>query len=330
VNRHVCVEYADAGMELDEFLCRAFPALSKRFLRRQVRSGRVLVDGAQVPPSQRLRSNAVVSIDFDEDEADDARRPAPPFELALLHQDQQVLVVDKPAQLLVEPDRWDAERPSLVGALGDLGERLQSHLRIVHRLDRDTSGAVLVARTLEAEQALRAAFDEGRVHKRYLALVEGEHPLPDGETLLIDRPIGPERGKGGAQMRVSAEGKPARTRIGVERRFRGYTLLACEPLTGRTHQIRVHLADLGFPLAVDPLYGRRSELLLSELKAGYRPKPGRVERPLIGRLSLHAERVELPAGTLPGQERPIDVRAPLPEDLERTLKQLAKVRAPRR
>src|SRR5688572_6416606 len=150
-------------MELDEFLCRAFPALSKRFLRRQVRSGRVLVDGTQAPPSTRLRTNAVVSIHFDEEEVDGARRAAPPFALDLLHQDERLLVIDKPADLPVEPDRWDPTRASLVGALGELGERLGTHLRIVHRLDKDTSGAILVARTLEAEQTLREAFDQGLI-----------------------------------------------------------------------------------------------------------------------------------------------------------------------
>jgi 23S rRNA-/tRNA-specific pseudouridylate synthase len=239
-----------------------------------------------------------------------------------------------------------------VGALGALGERTGQHRRIVHRLDRDTSGAVMVARTLEAERALREAFEQGRVVKEDLALEEGEHPLADGEQAVIDLPIGPGRKRGGT-MRVIDGGKPARTRLRVEQRFRGYTLLVCEPLTGRTHQLRVHLVHEGFPLAVDPDYGRRSALLLSELKAGYRPKPGRPERPLIERLTLHARRVVVqprPEGEDPAEEPPapgpeaeagrptglaalsrtIEVSAPVPPDLAKTLKQLAKVRPPRR
>jgi len=329
VNRHLCVETADAGIELDEFLCRTFPYLSKRFLRRQVRSGRVLLDGAPAQPSKRLRTDEVVSIDFDEDDLDAARRAAPPFELGVLHQDERVLVIDKPSDLPVEPDRWDSERPSLVGALGALGERQGRHLRIVHRLDKDTSGVVLVACTLEAERELRDAFDRGLVAKEYLALVEGEHPLADGEEQVVEHPIGPDRRRGGT-MRVCADGKPASTRLRVAQRFRGYTLLSCEPLTGRTHQIRVHLAHEGFPLAVDPTYGRRSALLLSEIKAGYRPKPGRAERPLIDRLTLHAARVVVPPAALAGTHPAIDVSAPLPADFDKTLKQMAKVRPPRR
>jgi 23S rRNA-/tRNA-specific pseudouridylate synthase len=105
-------------------------------------------------------------------------------------------------------------------------------------------------------------------------------------------------------------------------------LVECEPRTGRTHQIRVHLSAKGFPLAVDPLYGRRKALLLSELKSGYRKKPGQVETPLIDRLTLHAASLEIPSITEP--ERTLRVEAPLPRDLVRTLKQLSKVRPPRR
>jgi 23S rRNA-/tRNA-specific pseudouridylate synthase len=128
-------------------------------------------------------------------------------------------------------------------------------------------------------------------------------------------------------MVVRADGKPSRTRLSVQQRFRGFTLLRCEPLTGRTHQLRVHLASSGFPLVVDPIYGRRSALALSEIKAGYRPKAGRAELPLIDRLTLHAAHLEFDA--LDGSGRRISVEAAPPRDLERALKQFAKVRAPR-
>jgi len=108
---------------------------------------------------------------------------------------------------------------------------------------------------------------------------------------IIDLPLGPDERRSGIVC-VRRDGKEARTRIAVERRFRGYTLLRCEPLTGRTHQIRVHLAAGGFPLAVDPNYGRRRALALSEIKPDYRFKPGRVETPLIERLTLHALSIE--------------------------------------
>jgi 23S rRNA pseudouridine1911/1915/1917 synthase len=332
MNDHLVVDIAQAGIELDEFLCRTFPLQSKRFLRRQVRSGKVLVDGEACSPSQRLRCDQVVSIDFDEEELEAEPLPsAPPAALAVLYEDEHVVVVDKPAALPVEPDRWDPTRPNLIGALhalaGNLGDdESRFRPRLVHRLDKDTSGAVLAAKTIDAERALADAFEHGRVTKHYLALVEGEYPLDEGEVAEIDQPLAPDPRRSGTMV-VRADGKPSRTRLSIEQRFRGFTLLRCEPLTGRTHQLRVHLASAGFPLVVDPLYGRRSSLALSEIKAGYRPKRGRAELPLIERLTLHALHLDFDAVGEPG--RRVSVAAPLPRDLQRALKQLAKVRAPR-
>ena len=130
-------------------------------------------------------------------------------------------------------------------------------------------------------------------------------------------------------MRVERkEGKPAQTRVTVAQRFRGYTLLDCQPLTGRTHQIRVHLTELGFPLAVDPVYGRRRALALSEFKRDYRRKPGALEHPLIERLTLHARSIDFPDPDPAWREagRRIRVEAPLPRDFARLLKQMEKAR----
>jgi len=331
------------GMELDEFLCLSFPLLNKGFLRRQVRDGRVLVDGNPAVPSQRLRMDQVLIIEFDETEDLPEAPVAPTARIPVLYEDEHVLAIDKPSALAVEPERWARGNASVAGALLELalarsgvdpeeppkpsepGSALEFRPRIVHRLDKDTSGVLLVAKTVEAERSLRAAFDAGEVEKIYLALVEGEHPLEDGESEIIDLPIGPDERKSG-RMRVDPlEGKPSRTRVSVERRFRGYTLLACSPLTGRTHQIRVHLMEAGFPLAVDPVYGRRNMLYLSEIKRGYRKKPGHVETPLIDRLTLHARSIEFPSPEASGTR--IRVESPVPRDLERLLKQLGKVRA---
>ncbi len=328
---HLGVEPEQAGMELDEFLCRTFPLFSKRFLRRAVRSGCVLVDGRPASPSQRVRRDEVVSVDIDEDQAEVVAPAVPEDELRILHQDESLLVVDKPAALPVEPDRWDPTRPCLIGALHALagnsaGGTGSFRPRLVHRLDKDTSGAVLVAKSIEAERMLSSAFEAGDVHKLYLALVEGEHPLDEGEHELIDLPLAPDKKRGGTMV-VREGGKSARTRVAVEQRFRGYTLLRCEPLTGRTHQIRVHLAAVGFPLVVDPLYGRRKSFSLSEFKCDYKRKPGRPEIPLIDRLSLHALQVEFPTPGPPAGR--ITVEAPLPPDFQRVLKQLSKVRGQR-
>jgi 23S rRNA pseudouridine1911/1915/1917 synthase len=345
MSENIVVPWERAGLELDEFLCLHFPEFNKGFLRRAVRDGLVLIDGMRASPSQRLRADQVLIVDLDE--AEPPSSPvAPEAEIPILYEDEDMLVLDKPSGLAVEPERWARGAASLAGALlalarartrarkessedseedaGDDGP-LVLRLRAVHRLDKDTSGALVVAKNLEAERALRGAFEHDLVRKTYLALVEGEHPLEDGAEQEIDLAIGPDEKRSGRVVIDPRDGKPARTLVSVVQRFRGFTWLACRPLSGRTHQIRVHLSAVGFPLAVDPLYGRRGELLLSQVKAGYRAKRGRPERPLISRLTLHAAAIEVPAPRDPA--RTIRVEAPLPKDLSQLLKQLAKVRA---
>src|SRR5688572_24458139 len=177
------------GMELDEFLCMSFPLLNKGFLRRQVRDGKVLVDGNPANPSQRLRNDQVVVIDFDEEAEVPDHPVAPKVEIPILYEDEHVLAVDKPANLAAEPERWARDNACLSGALLAMvldrsGITVQDELepasglafrpRLLHRLDKDTTGVVLVAKSLEAERRLREAFDGKEVQKTYLALVEGE------------------------------------------------------------------------------------------------------------------------------------------------------------
>jgi 23S rRNA pseudouridine1911/1915/1917 synthase len=337
---HLIVPEERAGLELDEFLCLTFPLLGKGFLRSQVRAGAVLVDGTPSRPSQRLSPHQVVSVSFSEERT--PKRPvAPATRVPILYEDEAVLVVDKPAGLAVEPERWRREAASLSGALvaeafdrvGGEDERgrpregtLEWRPRLVHRIDKDTTGCVLVAKNLETERALRTAFEQGRVEKQYLALVEGE--WYEDEARVLDDPLASDPRRNG-RMIVRASGKPSRTEVEPHERFRGYTLMRCSPLTGRTHQIRVHMAEAGFPLAVDAFYGRHDQLLLSQIKAGYRSKRGSVERPLLDRLALHAWRLTIP--DLAGGEGspPLTIESPLPKDLERTLKQLRKVRPAR-
>ncbi len=330
-------------MELDEFLCLSFPLLNKGFLRRQIRDGKILVDGGQALPSQRLRDSQVLFIDFDMTEGLPEAPVAPKVEVVVLYENDDILVVDKPAGLAVEPERWARGEACLAGALLELSLKrsgldrgastescangLDFRPRLVHRIDKETSGLVLVAKNIETERELRTAFDEGKVSKSYLALVEGEYPPPaegEDEFSILDLPIAPDRRRTGRMVVSEKGGKASKTRVRIEERYRGYTLMRCEPITGRTHQIRVHLSDVGFPLCVDGLYGRRDMLLLSELKSGYKQKRGRSEQPLIERLTLHAAEIEFPV-----QGERIHVKAELPRDFKRVLKQLAKVRPPR-
>ena len=368
------------GLELDEYLCLLFAGRAKGFLRQQVRTGRVLVDGEPALPSQRVRGSQVLVLAFDQEEGG-AAPVAPEEQVPVLYEDEHLMVVDKPAGLAVEPERWKRDAATLAGALlerarssgasavdaeasgrsadapgaadatdsesGESGldpadeQPLEFRPRLVHRLDKDTTGCVVAAKDLATERLLRAAFERGLPSKRYLALVEGEHPLPDGEMQVIDRPLLVDAKKGG-RVRVSGAGKPSQTEVRVLERFHGYTLLECRPRTGRTHQIRVHLSAEGFPLVVDPLYGRRDALLLSELKRNYRPKRGRPERPLCSRLTLHAASIAVPT-RLPDERALAPVPAEIvtgptpdgdwvcavsdiPKDLFQTLRQLRKVR----
>lgn len=341
---HLVVPDERVGIELDEFLSLVYPLVNKGFLRKEVHAGNVLLDGNATHPSKRLRRNQVVTIEFEDVDLPEAP-VAPEIPVPILFEDEATLVVDKPYGLAVEPERWRRDAACLSGALLAMAiERsgkvdpegppdeggLEFRPRLVHRIDKDTSGAVLVAKHIEAERALRNAFEGGGVHKEYLALAEGDYETRrDDEPDTIDLPIAPDERKTGRMCVREKGGRASQTLVTIEERFRGFTLLRCRPLTGRTHQIRVHLAELGFPLAVDPTYGHRTSLMLSELKRGYKPKPGRTESPLIDRLTLHAQALEFPrlAGD-DSESATVRVESPLPNDFVRVLKQLRKVRRP--
>ena len=333
---HISVPDDRVGMELDEFLCLMFPLLGKGFVRGLVREGRVLIDGEPVVPSRHVKYGEVLFVDFDEDKVDSTPPVAPLQPLVVLYEDEQVLAVEKPAGIAAEPERWQRDAASVAGGLLQLSlDRSEAEAgldfrpRLLHRLDKDTSGVLLAAKTLECERFLRDAFarGDGTIVKTYVAIVEGVYPLDDGEFDTIELPIGPDTRRSG-KMLVDDRGKAARTEVRVRERFSGFSLLECRPLTGRTHQIRVHLSASGFPLVVDPVYGRRDELMLSEFKHNYREKRGHSERPLLRRLSLHAEAVEFPCDPrVP--ERRVRVESAVPKDLKRVLKQLGKVRPPR-
>jgi RluA family pseudouridine synthase len=221
--------------------------------------------------------------------------------LRVLHEGAGVLVVDKPAGVLVIPGRGEAG-PSLRQLCE---EQLHRPIFVVHRLDRDTSGVLVFALDAERHRALSQAFEAGQVRKRYHALVEGRLEAPH----LVDAPLTPAR-KG--RMRVARpgeQGKPSRTRVRPLETFATASLIEAEPLTGRTHQIRVHLRELGHPLLVDHQYGRSEPLTEKELG-------GAGDAPVLARTPLHAARLEWPA--LPGVE-PRAIEAPLPEDMAHAL-----------
>lgn len=318
-----CLEVPEefVGAPLDELVASHWPRVAKGRLRELIRSGAITVGGRPARPSQRLRADDVVLVEADPDELPQVA-PAG-FEVRVLHQDEHLVAVDKPPGFPVEPGRWGEHPATLTGALLDwaasrrtAGGRRPPRPRALHRLDLGTSGVLLYALSLEAERYYRELFATGRVEKVYHALVLGEVRRAG----VVDEPIGPDPRRGGL-MRIG-RGKPARTEYEPLRRYRGYTLVECRPRTGRTHQIRVHLAGIGHPLAVDPRYGGRDRILLSEIKPGYKAKRGRAERPLIDRLTLHAAEVQL----VSFQGEPLRIAAEHPKDLRVLLSKMERWR----
>lgn len=233
----------------------------------------------------------------------------------LHYQDDLLLVVSKPAGLLTIPDRF-GNKDSLQSAL----ERDFGKVFVVHRLDRETSGVLCFARTEAAHRHLSMQFEHHTVDKYYLVLVDGNVHQEEGE---INKPIGQHPTIAGKMM-ITNRGKPSLTFYRVLERFKHFTLLEALLKTGRTHQVRVHFQSIGYPLAVDAVYGRRPAFFLSEIKGkAYRSgKFSDEERPLMERTSLHAYRLRLDH---PGTGERLEFKAELPKDFSAMLKQLRKL-----
>ena len=251
-------------------------------------------------------------------------RPQP---LEILYDDRvNLIAVNKPAGLATIPGR--AEHGSVLERLAQQiglphAGTADPRLRVVHRLDKDTSGVLLFARNLDAQRHVSHQFQNNRIEKEYVAIVVGRPIATEGE---IDAPIAPHPTRRDRMTVVKRGGRPARTGWRVEESFRGFSLLRLFPKTGKTHQIRVHLKHVGLPLVIDPLYNPRVEagaadgLLLSSFKRDYRPKRGEDERPLIERLTLHAHRLRVRCM----DDRVIELEAPLPKDFRVALNMLRK------
>ena len=288
-----------AGRRLDQVLAELFPDFSRSRLQQWMKTGEILLDGECVAPRYRVFGGEAVEIGAELTAADEVQ--AQPMALDIRYQDEHLLVINKPAGLVVHPAAGNPDG-TLQNALLYFDPSLAALPRagIVHRLDKDTSGLMVVARTLAAHRSLVEQLQARSVHREYQALVQGV--LTAGGS--VDAPIG-RHPRDRLRMAVTASGKPALTHYRVLERFANHTFVLARLETGRTHQIRVHMASIHHPLVGDPLYGGRLRLpagvgeRLRQALSGFR------------RQALHAWRLEL---LHPASGEPVGWEAQMPDD----------------
>jgi 23S rRNA pseudouridine1911/1915/1917 synthase len=304
----------EAGLRLDAWLARRLPALSRSRIRALIDAGRVSLDGARPRPATRVKAGQAATVAPPEPEPATPRPESIP--LRVVHEDGQLLVVDKPAGLVVHPGAGHATG-TLVNALlahvhdlSGIGGALRPG--IVHRLDRGTSGLLVVAKDDATHRALVRQFAGRSVEKDYLALVLGVPGRPAGEVFA---PIGRDPAHRKRMSTRAPRGREARTSWSLVERFDGAALLRVRIHTGRTHQIRVHLASIGHPVAGDPVYG--GTRTPSSRRAAAREALRALERP-----ALHAARLAFEHPRT-GERRTFE--SPLPDDLAGVLAALRAV-----
>ena len=251
------IEPAKAGQRLDLFLTAVLTEVSRSHIQSLIREGQVLVNGKPAKAGRKLEVGDEVNCRIPEPEPLAVEPQA--IELNIVYEDQDLIVINKPQGLVVHPAPGSRDQTLVNGLLyhcRDLSG-INGVLRpgIVHRLDKDTSGLLAAAKNDRAHQALAAQLQERTMKRQYVALLHGVMAEPCG---LVDAPIGRDP-KDRQRMAVAAGGKEAVTEYQVLKRLENYTVVLCSLQTGRTHQIRVHMAYLGHPVAGDPKYGRRKE-----------------------------------------------------------------------
>lgn len=287
------------GERLDKTIISVIPDVSRTAVQRLIKGGQVTVNGRTSKPSYRVEIGDQVVAHVPADRAPDI--VPEPIALHVIHEDEHLLAIDKPAGMVVHPALGHYSGTLVNAVLAHWPQTVDvgglERAGIVHRLDKDTSGLILVAKSEATHKALQRQFKRRQVKKTYLALVQ-DHPDPRQGT--IDAPIGRDK-RQRKRMAIVRGGREARTAYRVTELFDEHSLVELQPETGRTHQLRVHLAWLGYPVVGDRIYGYRRQRLLTH------------------RHFLHAHKLEL---THPITGAPLSFVAPLPDDLAGLLRRL--------
>lgn len=308
---HLIVDPREGGQRLDTFLSLRWPGCSRSQAAGWIRDRLITVDQVPRKPSYRVQPGEVIGGIIPAPV--DSRLSAEAIPITIIYEDPEVIVVDKPPGLVVHPAAGHADG-TLVNALlhhcpdleGIGGERRPG---IVHRLDKDTSGVMVVAKNARSHQLLAQSFKERRVQKIYLAIVAGSPDQPGGR---IELPVGRHPVERKKMSVVSTKGREAVTVWQVRERLPGATLLSLELKTGRTHQIRVHCQSMGHPIVGDPLYGPKNALLRQAKSDPDRFTILKQAR----RQMLHAARLEI---IHPASGEPMAFEATMPEDMIKVL-----------
>jgi 23S rRNA pseudouridine1911/1915/1917 synthase len=300
MERVIELRVEQGGPRVDRYIADQAADLSRSFVQKLLDEGRVTIGGHVPKASYRVEAGDVVVVRVPPPQP--LRISAEEIPLSIIYEDADLVVVDKPAGMVVHPAHGHPSG-TLVNALlahcKDLsGVGGQRRPGIVHRLDKDTSGLVVVAKNDVAHRHLQRQFKERLVHKEYLVLTEGSLPAPHG---VIDAPIGRDPKQRKRMAVVAHGGREARTEYRVLERFSQHTLAEAQPITGRTHQIRIHFASIGHPVAGDRVYGFRKQRLS------------------LPRQFLHAARIGL---RLPSSGEAVEFTADLPHDLALALEEL--------
>lgn len=298
------VDSLEEGTRMDALLRAHYPWHSRTFYQGKLRRGEVRVNGKTAKPATRPRFGDTVTIELGV--ADDVPEVETADDLVILYEDEHVVAVDKPSGMACHP----VGRTRHGTLINKLHARYRAEgeddvvPRLGHRLDRDTSGVVVCVKHRSADQAITDLFTDRRVQKTYLAIVKG-HPAHDEG--FIDAPLASDpEGDTRLHQAVLPDGLPSRSRYEVLGRFARHALVALSPFTGRTHQLRVHMAHIGHPIVADHLYGDVRPLCMSQIF------PGAPAHRLLHRLALHAHRLELPH---PVTGEMLDLVSPLPADM---------------